>query len=330
MLLFCDSFDHYDTTHLPEKYTAVSGATITTGGRGGGNCLYTGGSYVQQSFANANELIIGFALNPVFIANNRLIEFFDSSTIQLAIFMNNAGGIDVYAYPSGTIVASTTADLSAGTYQYVEVKALFSPTATGSVSVQVNGSNIINVTGIVLSGSGNAWANTIAIGTSSYQAQIDDLYICDGTGTINNDFLGDVAVQLLLPNGDGAINDFSQVGGTSGQNYTSVNEVPPDDDTSYVYSSTVGDIDAYTLASIGSPSAVIGVQITASARKDDSSTRVVALGFGNASTQVFDTGFSLTSNYEMFYEPYDQNPITSADWAVSDFSTAQIALKVIS
>ena len=340
MLLFCDSFDHYDTDHMNEKYTAVFGASISSGGREGGNCLsLPEGASIYKAFPNDSELIVGFAFNPSQSVSSQadIVNIYDISNKQCSLRINASNGLEFHTFPGGTdtLIASSDAGvISINTYQYIEIKVVFSTSSTGSVAVQLNGENVITVTGIATSSSGNNYANVVGllgfVGFSGGIYLFDDLYVCDGSGTVNNDFLGDVAVQLLLPNGDGSENDFSQVGGTSGENYTSVNEVPPDDDSSYVYSSNPGDIDSYTMTSVGSPTAIVGVQIVASARKDDSSTRVLALGFGNSSTFDFDDGNSLTSSYLMYTQPYDENPLTSAAWTISDLDDGEIAIKVVS
>jgi hypothetical protein len=158
----------------------------------------------------------------------------------------------------------------------------------------------------------------------------DDVYICDATGSIHNDFLGDVKIVTLLPNGNGRVNQWTRTGGTSSGNYTAVNEVPPNGDTSYVSSSTAGQIDAYTVSSLGTVSAVVAAQIVASARKDDAGTRVLALGFGDGTTESYNAGTTLNGSYIMYTQPLDENPLTSSAWATSDFSGAQLAIEVIS
>lgn len=80
----------------------------------------------------------------------------------------------------------------------------------------------------------------------------------------------------------------------------------------------------------GSPSAVIAVQIVASAQKDDAYTRVLGVGFGNSTSYAFNLGSPLTSSYVMFPQPYDINPVTNAGWQVSDFNNGQIGIQVIS
>ena len=75
---------------------------------------------------------------------------------------------------------------------------------------------------------------------------------------------------------------------------------------------------------------VVAVQVVGDVRKDDSGTRIIALGFGNGTTEAYGTNLSPGNNYAMLTQPFDQNPVTLAPWAPSDLTSAQLAVTVIS
>ena len=344
MLLFCDSFDHYNTATLGEKYLNVdpSNATIVTGGRVG-NCLeLIHGAAVTKNAPDSAQLIVGFALNPSALPSSTgmaIIDFIDSgssyTTPQGELRVNAAGGIEYHTYPSGpgsdTLIASSPNGIVLpNTYQIIEVSVLFATTATGTVAAQVNGESVFSVTGVVTSSSGNNYANVVSLTNGAFNGaaySFDDYYICDGTGTINNSFLGDVGIQCLFPNGEGQSDQFTPNGPSI--NWECVSETTPPGDAAYVSAGTVGYLDLYTIQPIsGSPSAVVAVQVVASARKDDSVTRVLGLAFGNGTTWVVNSGSSLGSNYKMYTQPYDSNPITSSDWTVTAVDNGQIGVSV--
>ena len=341
MLLFCDSFDHYATAQLDEKYSGVGNgpsgyATVVTGGRTGTSALSLsyGGGYVKQSYAETSNFIVGFAMSPAAQQSGAIVEFDDGNTTQGQLRLNLAGGVEYWTYNNqgfATLVVSSVAGLiRLNTYQFLEVSVVFSTSATGSVSAQLNGQSIFSITGIVTSASANNSATSVSVvngGNVVAAVLIDDLYICNGSGTINNSFLGDVAVDCLFPNGQGQFTQWTPSQGT--QNWACVIENPPIG-TEYVSSSTVGNIDLYTIASLpGTPSAVVAVQIVACAEKTDSNTRVLGVGFGNGTSSVFSAGSSLTSSYVMYPQPYDQDPITNAAWTVANVNNGQIGIKEI-
>lgn len=76
----------------------------------------------------------------------------------------------------------------------------------------------------------------------------DDVAINDATGTYQTGYPGDGTIMRLTPNASGDSNTFAtQVGGTAGSanNYTRVDEVTPDDATSYNASVTIGASDLF-------------------------------------------------------------------------------------
>jgi hypothetical protein len=84
-------------------------------------------------------------------------------------------------------------------------------------------------------------------------AWIDDLYVCDGSGSVNNDFLGECRVLTLLPSdGNGSNNDFdTSAGGSPADHGAMVNDTTPNDDTDYVSSSTVDHVDSWNYPALG-------------------------------------------------------------------------------
>jgi hypothetical protein len=76
-------------------------------------------------------------------------------------------------------------------------------------------------------------------GTSNGIKFYDDLYVLDTLGSGFNDFLGDVVVHSVNVVSDQGPNDLSQFGGTVGH-YTALNQVPTDEDQSFLYGNAVG------------------------------------------------------------------------------------------
>jgi hypothetical protein len=326
-LIFCDGFDHYATAQILEKWSATDGnSAIVTNGREGQGLAPQNNGVTKNLPSNASTLVVGCARTATSINVDYMMFFQDRGTTQCGIVLNADGSVSAWDHSNQQIGTSSPGVILTNTFQYLEVKITFA--TSGSVAVRLNGVVLFSVSGVnTAGGTGNAYANSVTLRNASVY---DDVYICDGTGTVNNDFLGDVKIVTLLPNGNGRVNQFARTGGTSSGNYTAVNEVPPDGDTSYVSSSTAGQIDAYTVSSLGTVASVKAAQIVAASRKDDAGTRVLAVGFGNGTTESYDAGTSLGSGYSMITRPLDKNPLTSAAWATGDFTSAQLALEVIS
>jgi hypothetical protein len=345
-LLFCDGFDHYASADIPAKYSSVVGAwTVGATGRTS-NGITTSSSpsnSLCKSIPSSSTLIAGVASKSgAGGSSGILFQFSDSTapTSQIAIQINTSyqifvslGNVAAMFYSGGTILGVSAPIYSQSTYYYIEAKVVFSTTTTGSVTVKVNGNTVIALTGIRTTVSSNAFANTVYLGApGAYQIgqTYDDYYICDGTGSANNDFLGNISVATLYPTGAGRVTGFTNTGGAS--NNASVANSTPDGDTSYVDSGTASTVDAYTLGTLSATGkSVVGVQLVADAKNQGSPNNVLSVGVGNGTTESFDSGTAPPSgSYGMITRTLDTNPLTSAAWAVADFATLQAALKVIS
>lgn len=321
-LLFCDSFDHYDTAHMHLKWTTAASIAAGMGRRAGAAMTGSAGKAVPDS----STLITGFAFNPQNSSSN-FVWFQTDGRSQLTLNVTPSGAITVYAQDGSVLATTAPSVLNMTGYSYVECKVTFATTPLGSVTLRVNSTIVLALTNVTTA-YGVATANSIQY--TSYGGYFDDLYICDGTGTANQDFLGDVTVALALPSGNGRASQWARTGGSGAGNYTAVNEVPPDDDVSYVASSTPGAIDAYAIAPVGTPAAVKAVQITAVVRKDDSGSRSVALGFGNGVTESFGPGTSVGDSYTVVALRLDQNPLTATAFTPADLASGQMAIQVVS
>ena len=85
-------------------------------------------------------------------------------------------------------------------------------------------------------------------------------------------FLGPIAVETLRPNGNGAVNQWAGSDGDSADNWQLVDD-PTVDNGSYVYSTTVGQQDLYTMGDLErTAGAIIGVTHAAQMIRTDSVT----------------------------------------------------------
>jgi hypothetical protein len=158
-----------------------------------------------------NTLIVGFAFQMSALTNTqRIVEFRDPTdhgeTIgwgQLYLTVNGGGaGSEINVYRGNTLLdTSTTANLQLNTWYYLEVK-VYSHDTTGTVNVCLDETEIISFNGDTRHRTLNSQVTYTKVMwrvTSAENYLIDDLYICDGHGGTNNDFLGDCEVATLSP-----------------------------------------------------------------------------------------------------------------------------------
>ena len=329
---FVDSFDYYATANINRKWNIVTNlVTISTEvTRTGPNVLKMlpgTGQGITKALDSQASWIVGYAFRITTLPAQDniafLFSFFDAATVQCALVINIDGKLEVTrgtttAVAGGESVRSVNID----TWYYVEMKVTIADSiGAGTCEVRINGKNWLTVdAGEDLQVSANATADIIRITMSNVNAPddffMDDLYFFDGTGSENNDFAGDVKVAALFSDGNGTTSDFDGSDGNSVDNYLLVDENPTDDDSTYVESSTPGDIDLYTFDDMSeTPSAIHAVQTNNVMRKSDAGGRTIRSVARPVGTNFF--GFSKAPSAESFTneeEVYDLNPETSLAW----------------
>lgn len=287
-LLFVDSFDHYTT--VLDKWTAlqIAGFTpqIAAAGRNGTSGLTLRGGYpygLRKTIPGGSKatLIAGVALRLVAspaAASQLLIVFGDNNTNQIGVWLTLGQRLEVRR-GEGTVLATGNSVLAVGAYYYLEFRATIDP-AAGAYTVRLNGAQELTAAGVNTRMSANSSADQVWLGHGgssggTMPCDYDDFYVCDSLTAINNDFLGDVRIQAILPDGPGGNTAFTTLVGAA-THWQAVNEAPPNDDVSYVASATPGQIDTFTLGDLVPTSGTIkGIQTVLDARKDDGGVRTL-------------------------------------------------------
>lgn len=332
MLIFMEGFD---TASDPLKRgwswdTSPTGSVV--GGRQSGNAIRINFGQVSlgRAITMASTTIIGFAYQ--FSANQ-------SATMPLLWINQSAFDVNVVAFiklttanklqvttGAGTVIATGTTTLAANTWYYIELKLTVNG-ASGACALQLNGvSEIATTTGNF--GSTNPGFLQLPHPQSNGSVFFDDLYVCDTTGSRNNDFLGNCHIETLFPNGDGTHTDWSPNSGTT--HYTQVDDASgtyPDGDTSYVSDATSGDRDTYTVPSLQTlaPS-IFGVQTSMYARKDDAPARSIARVIRQGGVDYDGTSKALTNSYAD-YRQIDETDPTGAAWTIANVNGDEFGVK---
>lgn len=331
---FCDSYDHYTTGQVLRKWTAGSINSISTGnGRSSTNCLRLATfDYVSLTLDSQSTWIIGTAYKTSSTALGTLggtaqnIELLDAGSTQIGARLNSDGTFSVVR--GGTVLGTTSFSILANTYYFLELKVVIHP-SSGSFDLRINGVSRVSASGVNTRSTSNSTANQIKLaGSNAVTNDFDDTYILDGTGSANNDFIGDVRIQALLPSGNGNYSQFVGSDGNSTNNYLLVSETTPDDDTSYVESSSVGDKDTYAFSNLsGSPGTVFAIQTVICGRKTDAGSRSIARVIRSGSTDEDGATVALPDNYVYLLQASELDPNTSAAWTPSGVNNAEFGFK---
>jgi hypothetical protein len=332
-----DSFDHYATGDVLEKWTAqessLTGQALSAGtGRRGTNawsCTSTARGLLKAVTSGAT-MIIGRALNVGGSPSSAqsITEFREAGVTHLILRLNTDMSVSVLRSPSTVLGTSAAGVITTSGYCYLEFKATVND-STGAYEVRVNGANVLSGSGADTRNGGTGVITSIAVIFARNGELWDDLYICDSAGSVNNNFLGDRRVDCYLPNANGNSSQLVGSDANSTDNYLLVDESAPNDDTDYVQSATSGDKDTYGFPNMThTPATISGVQICMNAKKDDSGTRSISSVIRSGGADTNGTTQALSTSYTYYLQIAESDPNTSAAWTKSGFDAAEFGQRV--
>jgi len=347
-LLWIDGFDNYGTgsVQVPAASFAwrYGGSSVdlndltTPRVEGSGRSMmtdYGSWTFTPELTDAERTLIVGFGFKLITgVSSGTTLNFRnrESLGVHLAI-RGRTGEFDVYGGPgAGQNYLGTTSGARVGFNQwtYIEVKVYCDSTA-GTVDIQSDGVSVLSLSSVNTQRITENYYDRVWILPDigpGYGHAIDDLYICDGSGAVNNDFLGPCKVLTLRPESD-VVGETDWTPQTPGNHYAMVDEVEADEDSTYVESdvSTNQDLWEYedTPAAIGD---IYGIQICTDCRITEAEVfglkTPAKLGATTSEGSVLTVGSQdyLSTLRVMETDP-DGNP-----WTDSNLDSTQFGVKV--
>jgi hypothetical protein len=334
-LLFVDSFDHYLETEYTDKgYTKFFSDNWTVGigvGRRSGNCMLpnTGvgavtGSYLSQSFTDSDGVVVGFAWSSEFAGDNILI-LLDNLGNTLASFTQTAAG-EFKITSGGVTQTSATAAYTPNTYSYYECKYVKGTGANGFFEVKKDA--VILLTISTSTETAQASAARFLDASVGVATKLDDLYILNTLGGTNNDYLGDVRVDAHFADADGGTISF--IPNTGAASWTHVDEIAPDDDTTFVEAGNINDVDLYSVDAASLGTVIYGVQQDVLARKTDAGTVTVdVISEKPAGSGVKENGTTTADDdYKYHLAILETDPDDSTTWNDTKINATEFGFKI--
>lgn len=246
---------------------------------------------------------------------------------------NVAGKIYWEIFVGSTVVA-TTAQFNNNSWYYLEFKVTVA-TSGGSAEIKVNQVSAATFSGNTANaGTNNADTVQFNMGNANTTAgkvwQIDDMYICDGSGSLCNGYLGDSVVEGRLPNANGGTNQWTP---NTSTNFSRVNEAINDGDTSYVVTNAVGNIDLYQHAALSYITGTIwGVQVQTSMRLESSGTHGIGIMYQDpSSNQGLGSTHTVTNTgYQDYTDIFMTDPYDGSSWSVTKINGGQFGIELVS
>lgn len=248
MLIWADGFE--SDKYLYKKaadgtYVSLTGGDTRTASefRTGAQSYSIGpnsssGYYINLGAAAQDDLItVGFAFKYPSSTPIQNISLYNGSA---AIRLTRSGNIwSVIRDSDAATLATGSGPTTLGQWYYLEFQARFSGTTTGSVTVKLDETTIINATGIQTLAAIPTQIQIAGTGNSCY---IDDVYVTNEQGSVNTGFLGAVKVEAIYPSAAGATTQGVPSSGVN--NWDLVND-NPSNTVGYVDLVSTGDQDTY-------------------------------------------------------------------------------------
>ena len=336
MLLWIDGFEGYTTLGnninalYLRRYPVRGGdTTVAAAGRVAGLSAY--GQYgaetiITPAITADDTIIVGLAIKmDAPLLNVTLIDLYDGATKGINLRRTSGGELAIYL-DAALIETTTTVGMAVGTWYYVELKVVCNGT-TGSYDVRVDGHSVMSDTNVDTKAGADDYQDRAKITFSA--CYLDDIYIADGTGALNNDFIGPCRTLMCSPDGDYSVN-WATIFPANGDHCLRVDDgALADDDTTYVEDNTTGNRDLFDYASVTVLTSILGLAINTTCKVTDVNS--VDLKIVTESQGTTDVGAATTissTDYITLSEISETDPSNGVAWDVDYINAARFGFEV--
>jgi hypothetical protein len=362
-LLWCEGFDGISSSTNAasntetEAYLNMHYSAVTSSGAGaelfdgwhGGKCLSLGpdssasNNYIRKTVTESTTLIFGLAISngewggssSASILNDKFATVRHAGDGVEHLIFSVQDHRHIRVTRGSTFLGIAYNVFRPGSFYYFEAKVTIH-NSTGSVVLRSNGQQVLNLTNIDTKNGGTAdAADTVEIRGIDGETSIDrgntlfdDWYIADGTGSNNNDFIGPLKIETLLPDGVGNASDLTPLSGT---NFSNVDEIEIDDDTTYVSSATITDKDTHTMSALTDiDGSIFGMTISSICRVEDVTTHGLTNVVRRSTSESSGANPTVSStSYVVVSDIFEQDPAAGPGaWTVTNVNAMEAGYEV--
>lgn len=320
---------HLGVLHYVNDDAAVSAAEKAHGDYS----YYLPSTYSRIGFelpAAATELYVQFRVYAITGGGSGYgagaLQFLDNNLSSVGIFVLNPNVALSYHLRYTSTPVGTGGALPQNEWALVEL--YIKPANSGGiVTCKLNGVQVFTFTGDTTDAGENVrylrFGNFYSSGYT--EMYIDDIIVNDASGAVNNSWPGGAAIYALIPNGAGTTTELTP---SAGANYECVDDIPPDDDTSYVESYVQDEIDTYAMSPSVGAGTIGAVQWLCRAKANSAGTTEVARVLRVNGTDYVGSDIGVGESYGYAKEILESNPDDSAAWESADLDALEAGLKV--
>lgn len=321
-----DGFDYYrDLSQVYDDYENAS--IIAQGGRyGTDGASLTNIGYIRKTFDNQHGWIVGAGYYGTAVPDGgdfiTVSSGSDAGGRQVGLSLNSTGNLLVTS--SGSTLLTTTKVILPSTWYYVELKVVLNSASTGTAEIHVNGNGWGSATGVTASS--GSLADTIFI-KGAGAPRIDDLFILDTSGSINNDFWGDMRIESVFPTSDAFYQQWTLSSGSRG--WALLDDVPYNV-ANYISSGSLGQKHDFLM---GTPQAGTGsikaVQMDYLADKNDITLRQNRPFIRLPSAVDYPGDTNTMTSTPIYYKQIWENRPDNVSWNTTTFGEAQFGVEEV-
>lgn len=336
-LLFAEGFDalggNFEDYYF--DYASALYMSFVDGRRVGSKALKLSmaGHAMTKNFPAAGTVIIGAAIsqnNGSFYGdggdNSRIFQLMRGGSPVLTVLRKTSDGVVSVrkGASNGTEIATTgTTTLPNTAYAYIQIKHVVG--ATGSVEILMDGVSILSASSVDTDGVGDGLVDGIKFCGAGGNWLFDDCYVCDSSGSVNNDYLGDVLVNAYMPDSDGSHTDFTRSSGTT--NYELVDETNPSS-TDYLDGTTVGHKESIGVTVDDNGQSIFGIMVNTFVYNPDAGLRKGRSFVKSGATTGNGTEVTLTPTMLRTFQVLETDPNDSAAWTPTKLNAAEFGFEV--
>jgi len=324
---------HRDIFDASNANAIISAAQTRTGAYS----LYilAGTGYVNSALpASISEVFVRFGMRAAFDSYYLLLTLFDNvGTPQISLTLNEPSHTLEFRRGSyDDAVLARGGEIHQNRWHCIEFR-LVVDNAAGVFQLKVDGTQVIDFAGDTQA-TANANVASFRIGfriiTNAAVCYYDDIAFNDVAGGVNDSWIGRGGIPAVFPIGVGASTDLGLFPNTGEANWEDVAEVPPNDDTSYVFDDLIDDHDSYEMDDLIATGTVAAVQWLARAKSDlvgnPEIMRVLRIGgvdYDGAADIAID------ADYDYYTEILDQDPNAGPGaWTVAAINGMEAGVKI--
>lgn len=332
-IIFTESFDWTTSvSDLTKKWTTVGNAGLTSLQTGVNNkCVAinagVGGLLSKTFIMSGSTSIIGFRFKVTRYGEFHRQQY--NGNTQIKIDTLTTGIISVSN--GATVIGTSVKNINFNEWYYLELKTVFNNT-TGSIELRINDEVWITSTNVNTDRANVGLSNQFQIvGPSSLASgyyYADDVYVCDGSGSTNNDFLGDSAIYVMRPDGDSSPLQWTPSTGSTHYNLVSKAAF---NTTTYVSDSTPGNRDQYTVENLAfTPIAIHAVAYHVIADKDEAGARGIKLYVDSGASEALSSQFYLSQDTPLDWQYIvETDPATGVAWTKAGVDAMELGVETV-